>query len=130
MGDSIFLDSGESVPAPAEPHIARSRPVKINLGLLIDETGQARPVKEIVVNLFPDTTYIAVIEQAEQAGDVYSWSGVLKGVEYSYFTMVYTSGAFMGHFASPLGIYETAYVRDDLYRVIQIDQQKLPGGEG
>ena len=36
----------------------------------------------------------------------------------------------MGHFASPLGIYEAVIVEDDLYRVIQIDQTKFPGGEG
>jgi hypothetical protein len=51
-------------------------------------------------------------------------------VENSYFTLVYTSGVFMGHFGSPLGIYEAVIVEDDLYRVIQIDQTKFPGGEG
>ncbi len=81
----------------------RSRFVKINLDLLMDETGQARDVKEIIFNLFPDVTYTGVIEQVEQSGDSISWSGYLKDVDTSYFTMVYTSGVFMGHFASPLG---------------------------
>jgi hypothetical protein len=128
--DNIFLDTDFSLPDPNEPQIQRWRAVKINLALLIDPSGQTRNVKEFTINLFPDVTYIGVIEQVEQAGDVYSWSGYLKGVEYSYFTMVYTSGAFMGHFASPLGIYEAAFARDDIYRVTQIDQSKFPGGEG
>lgn len=128
--NSIFLNTDAALPEPTDVHIARWRVVQINLALLIDDAGQARDVKEITVNLFPDVTYTAVIEQVEQAGGVYSWSGYLKGVELSYFTMVYTSGAFMGHFASPLGVYEAAYAQGDLYRVIQIDQSKFPGGEG
>jgi hypothetical protein len=127
---SIFLDTDAVLADPTDGHIQRWRAVKINLALLIDETGQTHNVKEFTINLFPDVTYTGVIEQVEQAGDVYSWSGYLKGIEYSYFTMVYTSGAFMGHFASPLGVYEAAFARDDIYRVIQIDQSKFPGGEG
>jgi len=125
----LFADTDLTREIPEEAHIVRSRFVKINLNLLMDEAGQARDVKEIIFNLFPDVTYTGVIEQVDQSGDTISWSGYLKDVEYSYFTMVYTSGVFMGHFASPLGIYETAFVEDDLYRVIMIDQTKLPGGE-
>ena len=128
--DALFFDTNESVPAPTEPHISRWRPVKINLALLVGESGDALDVKEFTINLFPDVVYTGVIETVEQDAEVYSWSGYLKGVETSYFTMVYTSGVFMGHFGSPLGVYETAYIRDDLYRIIQIDQQKFPGGGG
>lgn len=126
----FFADTELNRELPAEPHISRWRFVKINLGQLLDETGQARNVKEITFNLFPDVVYIGVIEQVEQNGDGFSWSGYLKDVEYSYFTMVYTSEVFMGHFASPLGVYEAVLVEDDIYRVIQIDQTKFPGGEG
>jgi sulfur transfer complex TusBCD TusB component (DsrH family) len=129
-GASIFLDTDAAIPALAEPHVVRWRAVKINLALLLDESGQARDVKEFTINLFPDVVYTGVIELVEQAGDVVSWSGTLKGVENSYFTMVYTSGAFMGHFGSPLGVYEAAYARDEVYRIIEIDQNKFPGGEG
>lgn len=126
----IFLDTDVVLADPAEGHISRWRAVRVNLALLLDEQGQARNLKEFTVNLFPDVTYIAVIENIEQSGGVYSWSGYLKDVELSYFTMVYTGGAFMGHFASPLGVYETAFSQGDVYRVIQIDQSKFPGGEG
>ena len=43
--------------------------------------------------------------------------------------MVYTGGVFIGHFASPLEVYEVSLVQDDLYRVILIDQSKFQGGE-
>lgn len=126
----LFLETDETRELPAEPHITRWRPVKIDLGQLLDDTGQARNVKEITFNLFSDVVYTGVIEQVEQSGDSYTWSGYLQSVENSYFTMVYTSGVFMGHFASPLGVFEAVYVEGDLYRVIEIDQTKFPGGEG
>lgn len=125
----LFLDTNLTREISEEAHIVRWRFVKINLDLLLDEAGQARDVKVIIINLFPDVTYTGVIEQVDQSGDSISWSGYLKDVDTSYFTMVYTSGVFMGHFASPLGIYETAFVEGDLYRVIMIDQTKFPGGE-
>lgn len=128
--DGLFVDTSETRVLAIEPHIARSRFVKLNLGLLLDNTSQARRVKEVTINLFPDVVYIGLIEQLEQSGDVFTWSGVLQNVENSYFTMVYTSGAFMGHFGSPLGVYEVVFVENDLYRIIQIDQTKFPGGEG
>jgi hypothetical protein len=115
---------------PSEPHISRYRFVEVDLSQLLDESGQSLDVKRVVFNLFPDAVYTGIIEQVEQSGDAVSWSGYLENVENSYFTMVYTSGVFMGHVGSPLGVYETVIVEGDLYRVIQIDQTKFPGGEG
>lgn len=126
----FFKDTDLSRALPEEPHIIRSRFVNIDLDQLLDETGQARAVKVITFNLFSDVVYIGVIEKMEQSGDSFSWSGYLDKVDYSYFTMVYTSGVFMGHFASPLGIYEAVFVEDSIYRVIEIDQTKFQGGEG
>ncbi|RJP49391.1 MAG: hypothetical protein C4557_11430 [Anaerolineaceae bacterium] len=126
----LFADTDHTRNLPSEPHISRARFVTVSLGQLIDEAGEAREVRNITFNLFPDATYTGVIEQVEQAGDTISWSGVLEEVDLSYFTMVYTSGVFMGHFASPLGVYEVVFVEEGLYRVIEIDQTKFPGGEG
>ena len=127
---SFFEDTDLTRALPEEPQIVRSRFVKINLDQVLDESGRPRDVKEITLNLFSDVVYNGVIEQTETSGDSISWTGVLRDVENSYFTMVYTSGVFMGHFASPEGIYEAVIVEDDLYRVIMIDQTKFPGGEG
>jgi hypothetical protein len=126
----LFIDTDAARELPAEPQIVRSRFVKVNLALLLDEAGQARDVKEIALVLFSDVVYTGVIEQIEQNGDGLSWVGYLKDVEYSELTMVYTSGVFIGHFASPLGVYEVSIVDDGLYRVIMIDQSQFPGGEG
>ncbi|MBI5824997.1 MAG: hypothetical protein HZB18_13285 [Chloroflexi bacterium] len=126
----LFLDANSNLQLPSEPHISRWRLVKIDFSQLLDESGQAKKVKEFTINLFPDTVYTGVVTQTEEMGDGSTWVGYLKDVEYSELSMVYTSGVYIGHFASPMGVYEVTFVKDDLYRVIQIDQQQLPGGEG
>lgn len=126
----LFIDTDATRALPMEPQIVRARFAQVNLALLMDETGQSRNVKEITLNLFPDVIYTGVIKQVEQNGDGFSWMGYLKNVEYSELTMVYASGVFIGHFASPLGVYEVSIVEGDLYRIIMIDQTQFPGGEG
>lgn len=129
-GGFLFAETDETRNLPPEAHIIRYRFVKVRLDILMDDSGQAREIGKVVANLFPDVIHTAVIQNVTQEGDGYTWSGYLEGVDYSYFTMVYTSGVFMGHFASPNGIYEVVYVEGDLYRVIMIDQTKFQGGEG
>ena len=126
----FFVASDETHTFPEEPQISRSRLVMINRGQLLDENGRSISVKEITLNLFPDVIFTGVIEQIEENGDSFSWVGYLKDVEFSAMTIVYTSGVFMGNFASPLGVYEFSYVEEDLYRIIMIDQTKFPAGEG
>ncbi len=130
---SLFISAGQGGAPPGRPEVARSRAVKINQSLLLDTQGAARqlpPNTEITLNIFPDTSYTPVIDQVEQEGDSYTWVGHLQGVDPSSVMIVYTAGVFMGHFASPQGIYEVSSAGDDLYQLIQIDQNKLPGGEG
>lgn len=130
---ALFLGVQEEKPPPDEPATARSRWVKINGGLLLDPQGNPRklpPNTEITINLFPDTSYIGVIEEIREDGGAYTWIGHLKDVDMSELLIVYNAGLFLGHFASPGGVYEVSNAGGDLYLLIQIDQSKLPGGEG
>jgi len=106
------------------PEVVRSRFVKINTELLLDNAGQAREVDEITLNLFPDVTYVGVIDQVEQNGDGYTWVGTLKGVENSSLFIVFAGGVFIVHVASPEGVYEASNRGGDLYQIIMIP----PGG--
>jgi hypothetical protein len=130
---ALFIDTDSRDTITPPPHVIRSRLVKVNLSLLLDEERRPRPLEpntEIMLNLFPDLTYTGVIEQIEQGrpGSV-SWIGSLKNVEYGRLILVFSSGVFIANISSPEGIYEVSSAGVDLYRVIQIDQSKLSGGE-
>src|SRR5687768_14295940 len=126
----LFLDAETSEEAPSAAYVARSRVVKINIPLLLDENGQARELtgKKITLNLFPDVNYTGVIEQVEENGDSYTWIGSLQDVEFSTLTIILTEGVFIAKIASPDGVYEVSSIGGDLYRVILINQENL-GGE-
>ena len=130
---ALFLDAAGGAGGSTGPEVTRARWVKINGSLLLNRRGEPRKLPEnaeITINLFPDTTYVGVIERVEEEGGSISWTGHLKDVETSELFIVYAADVFIGHFASPLGVYEVSNTGGDLYEVIQIDQSKLPGGEG
>jgi hypothetical protein len=130
VSTDLFIATDLTGATPTASEIVRWRFVKLNLGVLLDEAGQYRAVKEFTINLFPDKVYMGVIETFEQSGDGYTWGGYLKDVENSHLAMVYTGGVFIANFSSPEGVYEVSIADNDLYRIIQIDQSKFPGGEG
>jgi len=130
---ALFLETDQTAAVTNAPHISRSRFVHLNLSLLLTDEGEPLPLEpgtKITLNLFPDLTYIGVLGSILQDEGGTSWVGTLEGIEYSEMTMVYTGEAFIAHIASPLGVYEVSSLGDGLYRVIQIDQNQLPGGEG
>jgi hypothetical protein len=120
-------------PSGATPEgAARSRLVTINWAILLDEGGNPRSLSagtELTFNLFSDVTYTGVVQDFQREGDGSTWTGVLQGVENSYFYIVYTADVLIGHFASPAGVYEVSNVGEDLYEIIQVDQGDLEGGE-
>ena len=127
LGEGLFVAAGESPLRPSEPQVARARLVRVELGQLLGPEGPADR-GSVTFNLFPDATVSGSIEHVETSGDSVSWSGRLDGVELGTFTMVHTAGVFMVHVASPRGVYEATVVDGDLYRVVQIDQSRFPGG--
>jgi hypothetical protein len=129
----LFIEMESAQVITPAPFVIRSRIVKVNRALLLDERGELRildPNTEITLNLFPDVTYIGVIEHVQQDGDDYSWIGHLKEVEFSQLTILFSAEVFIAHVASPAGVYEVSSVGDDLYQISLIDQTKLQGGEG
>lgn len=126
---ALFIETESVGVIPSEPEIARFRFVKVNLALLLDETGQPRNLganREIVLNLFPDVTYTGVIERME-SGDGYSWVGHLKGIEFSELLMIVLGDVFAAHIASPDGVYEVSTAGGDLYQIMMIDQSVFQG---
>ena len=130
-GDVLFLESEYSVLASPEPTETRSRFVEMNLDLLLEANGTAKDLgqdAELTINLFPDTVYLGVIQQITSESGTTTWTGYLKDIEYSSLILVYTGDVFIGHFASPLGVYEVSNISGDTYQVIQVDQNALQEG--
>lgn len=130
---ALFIDTDQQGPVDVSPSVARYRFTGINLALLLDANGEPLSIEtpfQLPLNLFPDVTYTGVITQVTQDETGAAWVGYLDGVEYSALTLVYTAGVFIMHAASPIGSYEVTNVGGDLYRIVQIDQTQLPGGEG
>lgn len=130
---AFFNDTDQQGPVDNSPSVARYRFAGVNLALLLDANGEPLPIEipfQLQLNLFPDVGYTGVIMQVTQDEVGITWAGYLDGVEYSEFLLVYTAGVLMAHVASPAGVYEVTNVGGDLYRIVQIDQTQLPGGEG
>ncbi|HOW90718.1 MAG TPA: hypothetical protein PK883_00260 [Anaerolineaceae bacterium] len=116
-----------------DPFVARQRFVELNLALLLDNDMQMLPLKsgtEIGFNLFSDVAYVGIIDYMGEDEVGFTWAGKLKGVEYSEFTIVFTGGNFIANIASPEGVFEVSVVENDLYRIVLLDQNQLPGGDG
>lgn len=124
-GESLFLDAETADPATPGPGVFRSSLVRLNTGLLLAGSGEPIPLAsgaELALNLFLDTVYTGIIEEITvDAGNI-TWVGYLKDVEFSSLIIVYTSGVFIGHFASPLGVYEFSNYNGEVYRIIQVNQ--------
>ena len=127
------ISNAQALPARQadQPFVIRSQYIYVNFELLTNGEEQAQSGNfqhEIELNLFPDVSYIGVIDKIERNDDSTSWIGTIKDKELSYFYLIVSEGTFTAHIASPDGVYEVSLVSDSLYRVIQIDQSMLPDG--
>lgn len=114
--------------AAPRPEVVRSQLTRVNPGVLFDANGapadRAR-LPRITLNLFPDATYVGIVDEARQDRWGSSWNGTLAGVSQGYFFVTVVDGVLMTHVASPQGVYEVSQAAGDLYRAVQIDQAKF-----
>ncbi len=126
--DGFLIDTDITLAKTPEAHIARIRYVKLNQALILKKNFKAKnlePNSTITLNLFPDVTYEAVIEEIQKDAGAITWLGYLDGIEVSSFILIYTADLFIGNFSSPEGVYELSHVENDTYQIILIDQSQL-----
>jgi hypothetical protein len=127
---ALFADAdvaGPAADAADSSTVARSRFVKVDVGLLFDADGNQRDkqsLPEISLNLFPDATYTGEVIRTDKDATSTNWYGKLEGKK-GYFYLVVADGVFIAHVASPEGVFEVSYADKDLYKAIQIDQSKF-----
>jgi len=114
------LYCGVPKPANAERH----RCAQLHKSVFINTAGQPKSLvgADIPMNFFGNVVYKARVDASYPDSGGYVWAGHLVGMENSYFFVIYTSGVFMVHAGSPLGIYEASYLRPGVYRIIKLKQ--------
>jgi len=133
------VQAGRAVPAagavPADRAIQvgravmRSRAVTINFAALTDRTApgvQAGARPTLVLNLFDDASFAAVLDRVDAADAGFTWVGHIPGVDMSTVTLATVNGTMAGSIVMPGSVYAIEYVGDGLHNVQQIDQSEFP----
>lgn len=133
----LFEDANNtgSLDVNQDPTIMRSRLVKVRfdqLGGSTQVSGQASTPPEIqdaiILNLFEDATYTAVLDQIEVlTTGGYVWIGHIDGALYSQVVFVVNQGQTAGNVGLPDGFYGIRYIGNDTHAIYQIDQSAFPG---
>lgn len=106
-----------------DPTIIRAHYVDVDLDLL----NEAEVGDTILLNLFDDATYPAILERKESTKpDGYAWIGYLDRVEHSQVVLIVGGGQVAGNITLPGAFYEVRYVGDDVHAIYSIDQSAFP----
>jgi hypothetical protein len=106
----------------SDPTIIRERCVFVNFELLKDmQLGDA-----ILLNLFPDTQYTAILDRIEAQENGYAWIGHLVSVDNSQVTLVMGGGQMAGNVTLPDEFYQIRYVGGLTHAIYQVDQSAFP----
>lgn len=109
----------------SNPYVVDARSVRVRLDRLSALAPQAR----IVLNLFPNHTFSAVVERVDRrSAGRYTVAGALVGFPHSSFIIVIEQGVAAGLVEVPtLSLsFKLGYIADGVHIVSQIDSAKFP----
>jgi hypothetical protein len=107
----------------------RSRLVTVDFAALQDERAvepapHARPA--LVLNLFDDAVFSAVLDRVDVAAGGFTWVGHIAGVELSNVTLATGDGVMAGSVVTPAAVYSIRYRGSGLHQIRQVDQSQFP----
>jgi hypothetical protein len=107
----------------------RARLVIVDFAALRDEravepAAHARPA--LVLNLFEDAVFTAVLDRVDVAAGGFTWVGHIAGVELSNVTLATVDGVMAGSVVTPAAAYSIRYRRPGLHEIRQVDQSQFP----
>jgi len=112
----------------ADPTVVRSRFVTVDITAL----EAARPTEpaaiappSVLVNLFDDLAYTAVVDRVDPAVGGYTWVGHIPGIALSTVTLATVDGVVSGGIVMPEAAYVIRYAGAGVHEVAQIDQSKF-----
>jgi len=116
----------------SRPTVGRSRPVTINPAAW---PASQRPHPRsappaLLLNLFEDVSYTAVLDRVEPASNGFTWIGHIPGARLSTVTLAAVDGILAGSVILPGAVYSIRNTGGAAHEVREVDQsQFLPEGE-
>jgi hypothetical protein len=123
--EAVPADSAD-VRKPVQPTIVRSKFVKVNFDLLLDQNvGQADA--PLILNFFDDVSFSATMDRVEvRSEDNYTWFGTLKDIDLGHVVLSVVDGDLSGNVSFPGGFYQIRSMGSGYYSVSEIDQSVFP----
>jgi len=112
-----------------DPTVMRSRPVTIRFDALTDASAadaETVPRSTLVLNLFDDASYTAVLDRIDPAAEGFIWVGHIPGVDLSTVTLALVDTVMAGSVVMPGAVYAIRNSGGPVHEVRQIDQSKFP----
>jgi hypothetical protein len=113
------------------PTVMRSRPVTIRFDALTDASAadaETVPRSTLVLNLFDDASYTAVLDRIDPAAEGFIWVGHIPGVDLSTVTLALVDTVMAGSVVMPGAVYAIRNSGGAVHEVSQIDQSKFSTG--
>jgi hypothetical protein len=133
--EGLFTDAASPVAQQSalSPAVRRIRYVQVRLERLglaqsgqPDVQGPTVPSPRVTLNLFDDTTLIALFDRVvhnETGSD--SWIGHLEGIDLGYVILTVRGNLLVGNILHPGGVYEIYRVSDGIHAIAEIEQSAL-----
>ena len=103
----------------------RSRQVKIDLDLLGDARGFWKSSRQgrqsLLLNLFADTTFTAILDKITPHSRGYSWIGRVQGTEHSIVILTVKNNVMAGNISVPGASFKIRHSGADVYAVREVD---------
>jgi len=117
---SLFDDDPGSSPGPAQPPVTRSRRATVN----VDAIGLGSPAAtpRVLLNLFRDAEYVAVLDRVQRTGISTSWIGTIDGVAGSEVVLAMSGGVFAATVSLPNAYFSVLPADGGRYLIAQIDR--------
>ena len=131
----IFSGLPDSLTAQAkdrviDPTVSRARFVTVNWNAMNDgdATSQKQAAGEsgLIVNLFDDAIFRAVLDRREVRSKSVIWLGHIEGIDKSQVTLVIEDAVMAGNIRLPGAYFQVRYVGPGLHSVRQIDESHFP----
>ena len=132
----LFTESRSTIQfrAQSNSRSLRSRHVKIDFDLLGDARGFRRAPQKgrqsLELNLFPDTSFTAVVDKIEPHPKGYSWIGQVQGVQDSIVILTVLDNVVAGNVTVSGTSYQIRHIEAGVHAIREVDPEAArPEGE-